>query len=1215
LAGNNPALTGSGVGHWSQISGPNNATLVTPDNYICNVKKTKVGTYKFRWTISGGNECPDNYDDINVVIPDSSVTTANAGPDRTVCSNSPVYLQGNAIRADEISGWTVMPNNGVVFSPDNASLHPMVAGLLPSTTYTFVYAITNSCGVSSTDSVHITTTAATGPSTAEAGSNQCLPDGTNTILLKATPPVSGKGLWSQVSGHPCSIVNPASPQTTVNGVENGDYQFAWTVSANGCANANADTVIATVSKTTSQANAGQDINLCANIVQLNANAPASGIGAWTQISGDGAARITSPSQPATTVTNLSTGQYIFRWTVSNGVCPSTTDDVLLKISSPPSKANAGNDLTFCNNVPGSVNLSGVRPTSGKGQWVQVSGPIELHITNDTLPSSGVYGYISGNYVLRWVVTGGPSCPVSSDEMNLNIVYAANAGADQYLCNASVTSVEGNLGSRGTWTQIAGPSAVIFQNIPGNRNANISGLQPGSVYTFRYTLDAVYGCSSNYDDITIYDGTTPTPFAGMDTSMCNASAVQLKGNAPKANETGVWSIVSGPAGASFANANAPNTILNGITNGTYILKWTLSNGVCSTSDVKRIENFGSPTAANAGADKTICSGISLLQGNAPAIGIGTWTQISGPAASIDAVNNPSSAVSGLNTPGAYQFAWTVSNGSGCAVKSDTVTYRVPSFANAGQDQSLCDQSSAVLSANKPAAGAGMWKQVAGLPAVIANPASETTEVRNLRAGIYQFSWNISNPDGSCNTSDTVTVINSIRANKADAGTDDTICGATTISLTGNAPVTGANGSWTFISGPSAPVFVSRSTAQTRVSGLQPGTYKFEWSIASACASSSDEVSITILPNADIAKAGNDQRVCAASTVLHANAPTGVNKGIWSQAAGPNIAATTALDQPDLTLNNLVPGTYRFAWKIYNGKCYHTDTADVKIYPAASLNAGNDFSLCSMSGSIPLSAAVIGGAASTGSWSIVSGGGSLSSTASTRFPQQITYSPNGYSGPVTIRLTASDMCRVLSDDIVLNVKPSFRAFEAMDDYIHTDPDEPVGIAVLDNDNIPRKNALTPCDDNPVIVQPSHGIADANNDGTFTYTPTTGFAGVDSFQYKVCNVEVTGSSDSCSLEGKDRAWVYISVEGCVLPNAFSPNGDGVNDVFEIPCAQGDVDFQVFNRWGIEVYRNDHYANDWNGTYNNAPLPDGTYFYVVKYLSEKNYLEEKEGFITLHR
>ena len=68
-------------------------------------------------------------------------------------------------------------------------------------------------------------------------------------------------------------------------------------------------------------------------------------------------------------------------------------------------------------------------------------------------------------------------------------------------------------------------------------------------------------------------------------------------------------------------------------------------------------------------------------------------------------------------------------------------------------------------------------------------------------------------------------------------------------------------------------------------------------------------------------------------------------------------------------------------------------------------------------------------------------------------------------------------------------------------------------------------------------------------------------------------------------------------VIPNAFSPNGDGINDTWIIDYLNSypGVTVQVFNRYGQAVYRSVGYSRPWDGTYNNQPLPVGTYYYVI--------------------
>jgi len=176
-------------------------------------------------------------------------------------------------------------------------------------------------------------------------------------------------------------------------------------------------------------------------------------------------------------------------------------------------------------------------------------------------------------------------------------------------------------------------------------------------------------------------------------------------------------------------------------------------------------------------------------------------------------------------------------------------------------------------------------------------------------------------------------------------------------------------------------------------------------------------------------------------------------------------------------------------------------------------------------------------------------------------------------------------------------------AVNDSTTTDPETPVTIRVLVNDIQTDEDSLKLCND-AIVTQPTHGTVLVNADGTITYTPSAGFNGVDSFQYQICDPE-----------GSDTAWVFITVEGCIIPNTFTPNGDGINDVFVIPCGNGDVQFDVYNRWGIEVYRSEGYLNDWDGRYRGAPLPEGTYYYVLKYINIHGTEINKAGFISLRR
>ncbi|MEQ8325414.1 MAG: gliding motility-associated C-terminal domain-containing protein [Vicingaceae bacterium] len=100
-------------------------------------------------------------------------------------------------------------------------------------------------------------------------------------------------------------------------------------------------------------------------------------------------------------------------------------------------------------------------------------------------------------------------------------------------------------------------------------------------------------------------------------------------------------------------------------------------------------------------------------------------------------------------------------------------------------------------------------------------------------------------------------------------------------------------------------------------------------------------------------------------------------------------------------------------------------------------------------------------------------------------------------------------------------------------------------------------------------------------------------------------------------DSAFVLIEIiEGISVPNIFTPNGDGNNDLFYIPnSGLKDYRFEVFNRWGNIIFETTATEIAWDG-YNTfgKPVPEGTYYYVLVARSDKNEYVRK-GFLSLIR
>lgn len=93
-------------------------------------------------------------------------------------------------------------------------------------------------------------------------------------------------------------------------------------------------------------------------------------------------------------------------------------------------------------------------------------------------------------------------------------------------------------------------------------------------------------------------------------------------------------------------------------------------------------------------------------------------------------------------------------------------------------------------------------------------------------------------------------------------------------------------------------------------------------------------------------------------------------------------------------------------------------------------------------------------------------------------------------------------------------------------------------------------------------------------------------------------TGEGETELEEEYDPITIVISESSLHVPNAFSPNGDGINDVFKVSYKSlVKFDAYIFNRWGQRLY---HWGlsdidNGWDGTYNGSQVKDGVYFIVV--------------------
>jgi gliding motility-associated-like protein len=88
-------------------------------------------------------------------------------------------------------------------------------------------------------------------------------------------------------------------------------------------------------------------------------------------------------------------------------------------------------------------------------------------------------------------------------------------------------------------------------------------------------------------------------------------------------------------------------------------------------------------------------------------------------------------------------------------------------------------------------------------------------------------------------------------------------------------------------------------------------------------------------------------------------------------------------------------------------------------------------------------------------------------------------------------------------------------------------------------------------------------------------------------------------------------------LIPNAFSPNNDGQNDMFKICNMTNEklIDFKVFNRWGTILFRTTDPKQGWDGTSKGQMQPIGVYGYMIRIGYPDGYVETYKGTVTLIR
>jgi len=1058
LAANTPT---NGTGTWSVLPGaPSAVSFTNANNPNSTVNGLVVGTYQFVWTISNGT-CTDSRDTVAITV-DPLTVPGTLSASTTVCATANNGTLSLAGFTGNILHWEASTDNGTSWTNIPNTTNTLNFTNLSSTTQ---YRVSVQSGVCAPQySNIITVTVLPAVTTANAGTDQSICNVTG-ITLNGNNPTSGAGTWSVLPGAPSTVTftNAASHNTTVTGMVAGTYQFVWTIS-NGTCTDSKDTVQVVIHPPSVPGNITAEATVCAiaNNGTLTLMGNTGNVIRWESSTDYGTSWTNIPNTTNTLDYNNLSSTTTFRAAVQNQNCPALYTNLnTITVLQPVTPANAGPDTTFINGVS-SYTLNGNIPSSGTGVWSVVPGATSpLNFSGITNPKATITGldYVhgtpptDGKYLLVWTISNG-YCPVSTDTMQITVQPPTNPGIigpDAVVCtgnNSGTLQLTDYLGTILQWelSVTNGATWTVISSTLGTNQDTYTYNNLTQTTLFRALVKNGVGAelySGIAATVTVLELVTPAN-AGPDQFLCNTTSTTLAGNSPTSG-MGTWSALPGnPTAVSFSNAADPNSVVSGLSYGTYQFVWTISNGICSDSqDIVAITIQQPTIAGSISADNTVCvtsnNGTLQLTGYFGSIiqteystdnGI-TWAGVTNTA--------NQSTISYTNLTQTTQYRSQIKNGVCPALVTNIVTVTVlPEVtpANAGADQVICNTTAATLNANNPTSGTGIWTVLPGAPSTVSftNAADPATTVNGLTHGTYRFVWTISNT--LCASSSDIVEIRIVQPTIAgNLVASATVCATNNtdiLTLSGNNGSiirweysTNNGGSWNNISNTTNTYTYNNLNTTTTYRALNqneicPALY-------------SNDVTITVIPPVTPANAGTDQVLCNVNAItLNGNTPTS-GTGTWTLAAGaPSTVSFTNANDPNTTVNGLTHGIYHFIWTIGNGMCDpSTDMVEIRIVPptiagslvaSATVCATNNTDILTLSGN---NGNIIRWEYSTnngGSWN------NISNTTNT-------YTYNNLNTTTTYRaLNQNEICPTLySNDVTITVIPPVTPANAGTDQV--------------------------------------------------------------------------------------------------------------------------------------------------------------------------------------
>ncbi|RYF68006.1 MAG: T9SS type B sorting domain-containing protein, partial [Cytophagaceae bacterium] len=363
------------------------------------------------------------------------------------------------------------------------------------------------------------------------------------------------------------------------------------------------------------------------------------------------------------------------------------------------------------------------------------------------------------------------------------------------------------------------------------------------------------------------------------------------------------------------------------------------------------------------------------------------------------------------------------------------------------------------------------------------------------------------------------------------------------------------------------------------GLGTGAYTLTTTDAMGCTSVSN-ATVVLVDNMFL-NAGNDTTICVEQTLtFNPQTNAGTNVFLWTT----NNTAVGAITNAN-TANASITPTDTASYHLHAewGACSREDDIIVNVLHKPVPNAGKDTAICN------ISYAILRGSASNLSGTV---NYSWSPAANIENPDQpvTRVFPPGNNTTYTYTLTVTDNygCNFsVTDDVKVRVQPPVPAFAGNDTTVVKGvPHQLFGSGGTEYLWSPSANLNSPFNANP--------LATLQNDTKFILKVT----------------------DVAGCIGYDTVFVKV-YEGPTyyMPNAFTPNGDGLNDVFRpIPVGISNTQyFRIFNRYGELMFETNQWLKGWDGSYRGKQQPMGVYVWIIKGVDRNGKNVEMKGTVML--